>query len=150
MKQLPKIIIDTREQTPFVFAPDVETVAGTLQFGDYSLEGFTDLVVIERKSLPDIVACCGSQRDRFKRELATLRGYKYKAVIIESTLQKVTNGKWRGKVQPAHVLGSIASWRLRYGIDFIYAGSPELAAKECYRFLNAVHNLIEEFVRRFK
>ena len=82
--------------------------------------------------------------------MTTLRGFKYTCVIVEGTLQKLENGSWRGKILPASVLGSIASWRLRYNLEFIYAGSPSLAANETFRYLKAFHNLMQEFSRRFK
>ena len=144
------IIIDTREQTPFAFKPDIPTVSGSLETGDYSIQGMQDLITVERKSLSDIVGCCGKGRDRFKRELHRMRGFKAKCVIIEATLQRVSNGNWRSQIKPASVLGSIASWRHRYGIDFIYAGNPELGAEECVRYLRAFYNYCKEFSMRFQ
>ncbi|WP_241160230.1 hypothetical protein [Desulfovibrio sp. ZJ369] len=44
-------------------------VAGSLTVGDYSLEGLTDKVAVERKELPDLVQCLGRERERFEREL---------------------------------------------------------------------------------
>ena len=68
-----KILIDTREQAPFAFTHEryagTTIEAGTLDTGDYSLAGLTDLVAVERKSLPDLVACLGRERERFEREL---------------------------------------------------------------------------------
>ena len=59
-----KIVIDTREQAPFPFSGEqyrgTETAFGTLDTGDYSLAGLTDKVAVERKSLPDLVACTDS------------------------------------------------------------------------------------------
>ncbi len=144
------IVIDTREQTPFVFPEGVQTVSGTLQSGDYSLQGFTDLVTIERKSLPDIVGCIGQGRDRFERELMRLRGYRYKAVIIEANLKQCEAGKWRGKILPQQLLGSIASWRVKYGVEFIYACNADFGAKETYRLLRKFHDYMEDFIKRLK
>jgi DNA excision repair protein ERCC-4 len=143
------IVQDTREQTPFVFPEGVSVIEGTLQSGDYSIQGMTDLVAVERKSLQDMVGCCGKGRDRFKRELHRLRGYRAKAIIIESTLQKLTNGNWRGKMTSNQVLGAIASWRQKFGVDFIYAGNAELGAQECFRYLKAFHGWMYEFTKRF-
>ena len=68
-----RLIVDSREQSPFSFKgpryEDVTVEVGTLTVGDYSLAGLTDKVAVERKSLPDLVACLGRERERFEREL---------------------------------------------------------------------------------
>jgi DNA excision repair protein ERCC-4 len=122
------IIRDTREQTPFNFGSwPVEE--GTLQSGDYSIKHLEDSIAIERKSLPDLVGCIGRGRDRFERELHRLRGYRYAAVVVEATYREICEGNWRGQVTPAQVVGSIAAWRPRYRVDFIFADSHELAGE---------------------
>ncbi|MGN6544490.1 MAG: hypothetical protein ACTHK7_05545, partial [Aureliella sp.] len=63
-------IVDTREQTPLDLAP-LRVQPGTLDTGDYALAG-CDSVRIERKSLPDLIACVGRERDRFDREIERL------------------------------------------------------------------------------
>ena len=60
-------IVDTREQRPLNLAP-LRTEAGTLVTGDYSVKGLVEVVAIERKSLPDLLACIGQERERFDRE----------------------------------------------------------------------------------
>jgi len=145
MKPL-KIVVDTREQAPFPFPEGVETIKGTLKTGDYSIEGLTNLVCVERKSLQDMVGCCGQHRDRFKNELHRMQGYKAKCIIIEASLKKLSGGKWRGKMTASQVLGAIASWRHRFGVSFIYADNPELAGQECYRYLKGYHNWLREVV----
>ena len=93
-------IIDTREQTPFNLEP-MRVEAGTLAVGDYSVAGLESVVSIERKSLPDFVACCGRERDRFQRELDRLRGWPVSAVVLEFGWQALEQGNWR----------SIGIWR---------------------------------------
>jgi len=144
----PAIIIDSREKTPWNFG-DYPTVPGSLSTGDYSLEKFEDLICVERKSLVDIVGCIGKGRDRFKRELLRMRSFKCKAVIIEATLKQIHAGNWRGLVKPAHVLGSIASWRSKYSIEFIYAGNREQAADECKRLMLKYHDYCRRYASRF-
>jgi ERCC4-type nuclease len=141
------IVVDTREQTPFAFG-DWPTVPGTLESGDYSIVGLTDLVAIERKSLEDLVGCCGTQRDRFERELRRLRGYRFAAVVIEASRKRVANGNWRSKITPQSVLGSIASWRVRYGIHFIYADNAEHGADETLYLLRKYHDYLTQTVKR--
>lgn len=152
-KKKPCIIRDTRESTPWDFSPligdDWTVEDGTLTHADYSVKGLTDMISLERKSREDMIQCCGSQRDRFVRELLALRGYKCRAVIIECNLADIVKGGWRGLVTPAQVLGSIASFRVRYQIEFIYGGSHELACAEAFRLIRKYHEYCQDWSKRF-
>ena len=80
-----KIVIDTREQTPWSFPPELaETTRGTLHEGDYALEGDEDFA-IERKSLSDFLGTISTGWERFKRELARMDAklYRTKVIIVE-------------------------------------------------------------------
>ena len=68
------VLVDTREQTPFRFNGWAVERRG-LVTGDYSIDGLSEYVAIERKTIQDLVGCVGSCRDRFKRELHRLQGY---------------------------------------------------------------------------
>src|SRR5688572_14128726 len=73
----PVLVIDTREQTPLPFER-LATERGTLHTGDYSFKGGEDVFAVERKTIPDLVACCiGENRERFCRELHRLRGFLF-------------------------------------------------------------------------
>jgi len=61
-----KILVDTREQTPWSFPKTEQVERAGLTTGDYSLAGLEGLVAIERKSLEDFVSCCGKGRERWK------------------------------------------------------------------------------------
>lgn len=124
----PCILIDTREQRPLAFSDDVDVEIATLPTGDYSLRGFTDRVVIERKSLPDLWSCCGSERDRFEAELARMRAYPLRAVVIESTIDAVLATIPRGRVQPVTVVRSTIAWSQDYGVPFVWTGNATTAA----------------------
>lgn len=145
-----KIIIDSREQNPFIFPADVETEPGTLTSGDYSIKGLEEICAIERKSLADLIGCCtGEGRDRFKRELLRLRSMRCKAVIIESSLTAILSGNYRSKIAPESVLGSIASWQSRYEIPFILADCPDHAARYCLAIFRTFWRQCEEFSKIF-
>ena len=120
-------IIDTREQTPFDLEP-MRIEAGTLAVGDYSVAGLESVVAIERKSLPDFVACCGRERERFQRELDRLRGWPVSAVVLEFGWQALERGNWRGKLTAGQVQSSFASW-IAQGHRLILGHDPETAAR---------------------
>lgn len=121
-------VIDTREQMPLALAKHgLDVVTGTLPWGDYSIVGLEKLVALERKSIEDFTACCGNERGRFEREILALRGYPVKAVICEFKFSDVLEHRYRSKIEPASVIGSIERWMVM-GIPFIMAETPSGAA----------------------
>ena len=143
MKHPPAIIVDTREQTPFVFA-HLPTVTDTLATGDYSIAGLTHLICVERKSLADLLACVGRERDRFVRELQRLSAYPYRLLVVESDAAAIERGGWPGKIQPAHVMGSLASWTVRYGLPVWLGGGHDACGRFVERWLYQAARHIRE------
>ena len=84
-------IIDRREQQPLELAP-LRARRGTLTTGDYSLAGLEHIVAVERKSLADLVACCGGARARFEREVQRLLAYPARALVVESSWTQLGGG----------------------------------------------------------
>jgi DNA excision repair protein ERCC-4 len=128
-------VIDTREQQPLAletYLPRVQR--GTLETGDYSVLGLEHLIAIERKSLSDLVACCGVERERFERELRRMAGYETKCLVVEASWRDLEAGMWRSKLSPAAAVGSVLSW-IAEGIPVIMAGSREAAAHHVARIL---------------
>lgn len=138
------IIVDTREQRPWSFTS--ATMPGTLDAGDYSVAGLTHLIAIERKSLPDLLACCGHGRDRFKRELQRMRAYRFRALIIEAGLSDIEAGQWRSQLKPSHVAGALASWSATYELPVWLAGDPEQASRLCERLLQSYVRVLARLV----
>jgi len=136
-----RIIVDTREQRPYQFEKyEVEAIRHTLKTGDYSLAGYEDRVAFERKSLDDLIGCLTTGRDRFERELARAKGLDLFAVVVEASMQDVKQGKFRSKVNPHAALQSIIAFQVRYGCQFIWAGTREEAEY-------TVHWMLEKFRR---
>ena len=135
---LPVIIIDTREQTPL--APTrLPYVRAGLTTGDYSVQGLQHQFAVERKSIADLVACCKSgtkaaegERERFERELARLSAYcvpgRFGALLIIGTIGDIEAGAYRSEIAPKAVIASLWSWRMRYGVQTVFRGSPAAGA----------------------
>jgi DNA excision repair protein ERCC-4 len=126
-------IVDSREQLAFDLSP-LKSVIDALDAGDYSIRGLENQVAVERKSLPDLVACCGVERDRFERELQRLLGYSTRCVIVESSWADLERGHWRSKLTPQSATGSVLSW-IASGVPFLFAGSREAAQRATSRLL---------------
>ncbi len=127
------VCIDNREQHPYTLGP-LRTKLGTLTTGDYSIEHFEEEVVVERKSLPDLVACCGVERERFERELHRLRGIESRIVIVEASWADLQAGDWRSPISAKSVCGSVLGW-MGWDIPFHFAGDRETADRDAARFL---------------
>lgn len=102
-------IIDTREQLPLDLAPLNMTV-GALTTGDYSVVGMTHVIAVERKSLQDLVACVGRERDRFDREVQRLLAYPVRGLFIEGSQAQIHNKMYRGETHPNAIIGSVMGW----------------------------------------
>ena len=128
-------VVDTREQIPLCLDP-LRTELGTLATGDYALKG-CDEIRIERKSLPDLLACCGVERERFEREIERLLAFRVRILLIESTWQEIEQGQWRSKISVESVIGSLLGWQAS-GLSIHMAGDHERAGRHAARMLYTV------------
>lgn len=126
-------VVDTREQAPLDLSP-LHTIAGTLATGDYSVRGLERLVAIERKSLPDLLACVGQERERFDREVQRLLAYPVRALVVEATWRDLEAGDWRSQVTPAAAVGSALGW-IAAGLPVVMAGDHQRAGRVAGRLL---------------
>lgn len=135
-----RVVVDTREQAPWSFDgasvyEGTVVVQGSLQSGDYSLEGFENLVACERKSLPDLVQCLGRERPRFARELERARGLDAFAVVVEGSWQELAQGQYRSQLNPHSACQSVAAFMARMRVPFWFCGTRAAAEYCCWSFL---------------
>ena len=132
----PCITIDTREPWPHPWAPywpaGVPVARGTLETGDVALAGAPDGAVVERKTVSDLLACIGRERDRFDRELLRARYLGAFCIVVEGSLQDVLRQS-RG-IHPSAIMGTIAAWSRR-GWPVVFAGNQATAAEFALRYL---------------
>lgn len=71
-------------------------------------------MAVERKSLSDLVACLGRERERFEREL--MRGAALDAfcVVCEGSWLELARGEYRSQLKPHAACQSVLA--LRHGI----------------------------------
>jgi len=127
------VVVDTREQLPFDLAP-LQVRSGTLTTGDYSINGLTDRIAVERKSLADLIGCCGVERERFQREIERLRAYETCCVIVEASWDDLESAKWKSQIGAQAVVASVLGW-IAFGAPFVMAGDRERAQAYCAKFL---------------
>lgn len=124
-------VVDTREQLPHDLAP-LAMVTDTLKTGDYSVRGLEHIVAIERKSLPDFLACVGVERERFEACVQRLLAYPTRAIVVEVSWEELERGQsythdWRSKVTAEAAIGSVLSWIVR-GVPVILAADRRRAS----------------------
>jgi len=129
-------LIDSREQTPLSLSP-LRTEAATLRTGDYTAKGLEHVVVIERKSLSDLIGCVGRDRPRFDREIQRMLAYPVRVLLVESSWQEIEAGGWRGNVKPEAVIGSLLGW-IAAGVQVELVGDHDRAGRFAARILYTV------------
>lgn len=130
------VIRDSREQQPFQFSGyPVDLSTNALAAGDYSLRGFERRIAVERKSLSDLVGCLGTDRERFERELARLRGYDFAAVVVEAPAEFLQQGKYLGKLDAKAAWQSCVAFMQRYRIPFVWCRDRDDAEQTTFDIL---------------
>jgi DNA excision repair protein ERCC-4 len=140
-KPRPYILIDTREQRPLRFAPDlgVDCGAAKLDAGDYSVRGFTEHIALERKSVADLIGTLTKGRERFENELDLLTQYRWKAILVEGRRGDVEAGIYRSLATPQSIIGSLRAIWMRWGVPTFWCDSPEGCAREVAWFARRLH-----------
>ena len=123
-------LIDSREQLPLDLSPLKTEVVG-LATGDYSVGGMESIVAIERKSEPDLLTCIGKERKRFDAVIQRLLGFEIRAVVVESSWQRMEAGEWNSKITPNQAVGSLIGWIAR-GVPIVMCGDHQ----RCGRFVS--------------
>ena len=118
--------IDTRESIPLCLDP-LKTKRVCLKTGDYSIEGCEDKISIELKELPDFIACCTFERERFEAELLRMKEYPFRAIVIKSTWGAIERGEYRSKTRSAAVFGSAMAFALSSNVSIIMAEDHQKA-----------------------
>lgn len=135
---LPTLLVDSREQTPLTFLNlpsrklrgDEDDVG--LTTGDYSIEGFREEFIVERKSLADLLGCVMSER--FEREMHRAQAYAFAAVVVTAPLSAVEGPYQRSKLSPRAVLAKLASLQARFRVPFHFFDDEAQAARQIERW----------------
>ena len=130
-----KIIIDTREQEPYIFDDSIIQVKQALAAGDYSLEGFENKVAVERKSLQDFIGTIIKGRKRFYKELNKLKTYDAACVVVEANYRDIICGSYRSEANPNSIIGTIATIIIDFGVPIYFCSDRQAAGRFTKEFL---------------
>lgn len=139
---LPTIIVDTREQLPYLFEGYDWHRAG-LKTGDYSLSGFEDKLAVERKNKLDAWGCLTDGRKRFERCLERLSLLDRAAIVIECSMLEFCEPPPNVyRVNAATAMGSYISWSTKYRIPVFFAENRQWGERVTLRILAAYYKHI--------
>ncbi len=134
------IIIDTREQQPYVFSSTINTLSEKLESGDYSILGYQDKFSIERKSLDDYISSITSDRDRFFRELKRLQKYDFACIVVEGSFPELLNQKLIGdNVNINNVIGTTISIIVDQKIPVYFCTDRQHSILFCEKLITMYH-----------
>lgn len=142
-----KVIIDTREQTPFVFEglpirgyKSIPTETRTLKTGDYTIEGFENEFVIERKSISDLCGTLTGGHARFLKEMERIRNFKMPYIIIEGQPIDVFAHCWKYGMKDGVnvIIQSLVAYAYHYRVRVRFCkdrkAATEYAARKIIEF----------------
>jgi len=155
-----KIVIDSREQTPWGWEPcDAITHVRALAAGDYALDadceevkGRESLAVrfaIERKSLDDFLGTISREWARFQLELTKMESFPARVVIVEGNFADCcfnydkngilqTPQHSHARLTPRFIARRIAELTLS-NVAVLFCGDAALASGLAYRILRRRH-----------
>ena len=139
-RKIPKpiVIIDTREKNPFDFGRFKNWIGGgksqALKAGDYSIEGMETLLVLERKTLTDLITTLIQQRTRFFKQCEKMTKYRWRALFIEASYEDIKSpydqDEYNTLAHPNAVSGTLDALEARFGIPVIYTSLYRPLAEE--------------------
>lgn len=150
------IIRDSRERAGhgWVFHPDDEhhfppkclgTQTTKLEVGDYSILGYEDLFVVERKAdLAELWVNYG-ERERFETELDGMKHIPHKFIIVETVLTKdsmsLTPPQFTKRVPGRALQEWLSFLTIKYNIPVLFEGQ---CAQQKFKYL------ARQVVRKYK
>lgn len=131
------VIVDTREQQPWHFE-NFAVANRKLDTGDYSIEGFEDILCIERKKSISEFAN-NITENRFKDVVERLSKMKYSFLLLEFDLNDVLiypvgstvpKRLWdKIKISPSFIMKHILELELNHNIKIFFCGNSHNAEK---------------------
>ena len=139
-RQIPKpiVLVDTREKYPFDFSRFKNWIADTksqaLKVGDYSIEGMETMLVLERKTLTDLITTVMQKRERFFKLCEKMTKFRWRALLIEASYEDIKTpydyDEYNTLAHPNAVSGTLDALEARFSIPIIYTSLYKPLAEE--------------------
>ena len=133
---LPTILVDTKEQDEYSFnSSKVNVKRKSLKTGDYSLEGFEELVSVERKNPDDFVKTLIPPKKRFQKELQRLTVMPYSCIVVEANLDDILLGDYQSNASPLSVFNMANSIITDWKVPIYYCSNRQIACRFTQEYL---------------
>lgn len=133
------ILYDDRERKPWVFPMPWPMKRKRLPAGDYTIEGYEDLIAIEKKSglLELFGNLTGKDRVRFEKALLKLSKVPFNVLVIEDDYsnyeaefrQLKHNSKGRCMVNKSSLDCWLSKIAIEYSIPVLFIGKPPIGVR---------------------
>jgi|JI10StandDraft_1071094.scaffolds.fasta_scaffold99460_3 hypothetical protein len=145
-----KILYDTREHKGFEWSfGEYEREERKLETGDYTLEGYENIICLERKKSPaELAMNIGVDFKRFSKELEKMKKIEYSYIICEFSLADALNFPLGSdipkstlskiKIGGKFLVKTLSSYKDKYGIDVIYCGNRENAIEKAIELFSLI------------
>jgi ERCC4-type nuclease len=115
------------------------TVRKRLSVGDYTLLGMEEEVIVERKTVPDLVKSIIQERSDFIKKCERLSTFKKSCLVVEGSLSNVKTPYEDSQAHPNAVLGSLLAAQERWNIPVYFLDDFVLAEKFVASMLSKYH-----------
>lgn len=139
----PFVIIDSQEHRGYTFERFTNWFSGTLRrrlpVGDYTLQGMEEEVIVERKTISDLVRSIIQERGDFIKKCEKLSAFKKRCLVIEGTLSAVKTPYEDSCTHPNAVLGSLLAAQERWNLPVYFLDNFLLAEEFVASMLSKYH-----------
>jgi ERCC4-type nuclease len=146
------IVVDTREKKRILFAKN-DYVSKKLDTGDYSIQGYEDVLSIERKATVSEL-CQNIIDDRFWREIERLSAFPEKCLVCEFGLHDILRypkgsgiprRRWKYiRIKPKFILSSLYKIENEYGIPVYFCGSRQGVKQKIRELCKKCHEIYSQ------
>ncbi len=110
-----------------------------MPIGDYTLLGMEEEVIVERKTVPDLVNSIIQDRKNFIEKCERLSKFRKKCLIIEGSLSSVKTPYENSQAHPNAVFGSLLAAQERWDIPVYFLDNFVLAEEFVASMLSKYH-----------
>lgn len=119
------LVVDTREQAPLFkkLPKGLILTRDTLTHGDYSIRGFEEMFMIERKQISDLIPYLLKDHLKTRQKLDRCRDFLFKALVIEATEADILSPQLWSQATPEQIRQAMVGLELRYNMHIYYSKS---------------------------
>jgi hypothetical protein len=135
------ILKDTREKDGWNFIKTAYCngmVSATLKTGDYTVEGYENIICVERKKSPEEVAMnVGKKKVQFNNEIARMADFKHSFIICEFSVPDLLGFPGNSKIPRAlksrmrmkgdYILKCLLEYTLKNNVHLLFCDNPKSA-----------------------